>query len=402
MAYNNRLEMADSAPLVDSVARAPSSTLRPTTVPIRTVGTQREKLKALLEYGPDRSDPRLWHFECHGLYNPHNMCFRNAALQGLIHTSAFAQLFLQLGDVLERDEFIHVAPLVHATVDFIRMFYRQAGGGLLDRVDLFAALTAAMPMLFRTAPIAVEQGEDLVMQSAEDSGEFLAEYLRKLNFEFDLIRRSLRSPAWRSSSSQLDSEYMMHTNQTAIYSLFGVTISEKPGSFVMMIPINRNVSSVTEGLRLYFQHIREPAYFEQLPAVLVLNLGCFVFDYARSVRTTVKTIQMIDIPEVLDIPEEFLTPYYQPPSTVQYRLSGVVYHHGATAITGHYTADVAHPGHRFHHRRARDEEDARPWFRMNDTAVSAVRAADVYRATKTCRDGTPSTKTPFVLFYERI
>ncbi|KAF8916391.1 hypothetical protein CPB85DRAFT_282962 [Mucidula mucida] len=218
MADNNRLG-THSAPLVDTVSRGPNSASS-SSVPVQTVDTQRlAKLKDLIQNGADIADPCQWRFDSHGLHNPHNMCFRNAALQGLVHTSAFAQLFLQLGEVLKRDEFIHVAPLVHATVDFIRMFYHKAGTNrdpqhnfwisedvtvghpLEPSTKLFAALTAAMPDLFKATPITVEQGEKLIMQSEEDSGEFLMSYLNKLNFEFDLIGRVLRSPAWRPSSS---------------------------------------------------------------------------------------------------------------------------------------------------------------------------------------------------------
>ncbi|KAF8916413.1 hypothetical protein CPB85DRAFT_1289600 [Mucidula mucida] len=346
------------------------------------------------------------------------MCFRNAALQGLVHTSEFAQLFLQLGEVLKRDEFIHVAPLVHATVDFIRMFYHKAGTNrdpqhnfwvnkdvtvghpLEPSTKLFAALTAAMPDLFKATPITVEQGENLVMQSEEDSGEFLMSYFNKLNFEFDLIGRVLRSPAWRPSSSQLAKDYMRNPKQTSIYRLFGAAISERV-HFVMTIPIDKSVVDVAGCLRLYFQHLPEPAYFEQLPSVLVLNLGRFVFGSRGGVQTTFKELKMIKIPQVLTIPEALISSYFQLPSIVNYRLFAVVYHHGPTAVTGHYTADAAHPGYRLHHHRARDEKDTRPWFRANDTSVSHLQATEVYR-TPDCPDGKPSTKTPFVLFYEQI
>ncbi len=77
----------------------------------------------------------------------------------------------------------------------------------------------------------------LVMQSEEDSGEFLMSYFNKLNFEFDLIGRVLRSPAWRPSSSQLAKDYMRNPKQTSIYRLFGAAISERV-HFVMTIPID--------------------------------------------------------------------------------------------------------------------------------------------------------------------
>ncbi len=199
----------------------------------------------------------------------------------------------------------------------------------------------------------------------------------------------------------------------------------------------KSVVDVADCLRLYFQHLPEPAYFEQLPSVLVLNLGRFVFGSRGGVQTTFKELKMIKIPQVLTIPEgtphvvlvtDFLLTFYHGQHSYLLifnspRLSiidfsqvcskdcrnlpsmilmvSVVYHHGPTAVTGHYTADAAHPGYRLHHHRARDEKDTRPWFRANDTSVSHLQATEVYR-TPDCPDGKPSTKTPFVLFYEQI
>ncbi|KAF9010442.1 hypothetical protein BDZ89DRAFT_1143471 [Hymenopellis radicata] len=271
MAYSGGFQSSSSALPMDSTARnhTPPSALP--TASVQPARPRHAKLATLLEHGPDEHDARLWRFESHGLYNPQNMCFRNAGLQGLIHTSVFARLFLQLGDVLNRDEFGHIAPLVHATIEFVRMFYHQvedrrpeadswvtrdlSTGFYLNPTKLSDALANALPRFFTSQPIAVQPDQfsptfvkaDLVyykatFQSEEDCGEFLVEYLSVLNVEFDMIRRSLSSPTWKPSAQELRREYdgyrFESTKETAVYRLFSTLISETP-EFLLRLPITR-------------------------------------------------------------------------------------------------------------------------------------------------------------------
>ena len=55
---------------------------------------------------------------------------------------------------------------------------------------------------------------------------------------------------------------------------------------------------------------------------------------------------------------------------VQYRLCGVLYHHGASAGNGHYTVDVLHPNG--------DSGSGDGWLHIDDETVSAVRQEEVF------------------------
>ena len=55
---------------------------------------------------------------------------------------------------------------------------------------------------------------------------------------------------------------------------------------------------------------------------------------------------------------------------VHYKLYGVLYHHGASASSGHYTVDVLHPNE--------DSGSGDGWLRVDDEALSTVRQEDVF------------------------
>jgi ubiquitin carboxyl-terminal hydrolase 10 len=50
---------------------------------------------------------------------------------------------------------------------------------------------------------------------------------------------------------------------------------------------------------------------------------------------------------------------------VHYKLYGVLYHHGESAGSGHYTVDVLHPNG--------DNGDGEDWLHIDDETVGAVR-----------------------------
>ena len=55
---------------------------------------------------------------------------------------------------------------------------------------------------------------------------------------------------------------------------------------------------------------------------------------------------------------------------VQYKLYGVLYHHGESAGSGNYTVDVLHPNG--------DGARGEAWLRIDDGSVSVVRHEDVF------------------------
>ena len=54
-----------------------------------------------------------------------------------------------------------------------------------------------------------------------------------------------------------------------------------------------------------------------------------------------------------------------------YKLHGVLYHHGASAGSGHYPVDVLHP--------IGDTDSEEAWLHIDDEVVNAVQRDDVFR-----------------------
>jgi ubiquitin carboxyl-terminal hydrolase 10 len=73
-----------------------------------------------------------------------------------------------------------------------------------------------------------------------------------------------------------------------------------------------------------------------------------------------------------------------------YKLYGVLYHHGESAGSGHYTVDVLH--------RNEDSGSGEAWLHIDDEAVSAVRHNDVFGGHENER---VDERCAYMLFYCR-
>lgn len=111
-------------------------------------------------------------------------------------------------------------------------------------------------------------------------------------------------------------------------------------------------------------------FIDSLPPVLILHLKRFHYDSATN--RAQKIWKKVGYPLELDIPKEVLPPHRRNLLSTQggagqYRLMGVIYHHGKNASGGHYTVDI---------RR----QDGREWIRMDDTALRRIRSEEVAQA----------------------
>ena len=75
---------------------------------------------------------------------------------------------------------------------------------------------------------------------------------------------------------------------------------------------------------------------------------------------------------------------------VYYKLYGVLYHHGRSAGSGHYTVDVLHS--------YGDSDHGEAWLHIDDEAVGAVRHEDVFGGHDDVRVG---ERCAYMLFYCR-
>ena len=133
-------------------------------------------------------------------------------------------------------------------------------------------------------------------------------------------------------------------------------------------------------------------HVEDLPQILVLHLKRFLYDGASN--RIVKISKPVQFAPELIIPLGTILFFYFPVlyrliflrcsvdseimasnfgksvEPAHYKLYGVLYHHGDSASTKHYTVDVRHPNE--------DGSNGETWMHIDNEVVSVVRNEDVF------------------------
>ena len=143
------------------------------------------------------------------------------------------------------------------------------------------------------------------------------------------------------------------------------------------------ISGVWSPARSAFVDARKQVCIEALPPILVLHLKRFMFDEVGGVQ---KNCKQISYPLRFHIDAEVQSaPLRRVDLSPEYRLYGVVYHHGKFASGGHYTVDVV-------------RQDGSGWINIDDTQVTPIPAEEVVR--KGSAPNEPGEA--FLLFYQRV
>lgn len=109
---------------------------------------------------------------------------------------------------------------------------------------------------------------------------------------------------------------------------------------------------------------------DDTPEILVAHLKRFSYTIEdtkeyQSIQEQVRKIsKSITYPSRLEIPKECFTAAVATPSPPTYTLSGVIYHHGPSTTSGHYTADVKIVGD-----NGREE-----WINIDDISLNKISA----------------------------
>ena len=114
-------------------------------------------------------------------------------------------------------------------------------------------------------------------------------------------------------------------------------------------------------------------FLQEVPPILILHLKRFVYQ----TNTIQKLHKHIQFPSTLTLTPDLFSskrPGYS------YELLSVVYHHGTTAVNGHYTCDVKSP--------------AGEWLRVDDTVIVPVSEESVLEA--------KGDRSEYLLMYQRI
>lgn len=142
----------------------------------------------------------------------------------------------------------------------------------------------------------------------------------------------------------------------------------------------------------------QTVHIDSLPLILVLHLKRFLYD--ANAGGVGKVGKQVSFTPELEIGNDIVAPGRKIPST-RYKLFGVLYHHGSSALGGHYTLDVLHPNinHEYHHGPHSATATAKPreaWVRIDDELVSDVSPDVVFSAPE--RDD----RCAYLLFYRRV
>ena len=133
--------------------------------------------------------------------------------------------------------------------------------------------------------------------------------------------------------------------------------------------------------------LSQQVQIDALPPVLVLHLERFLYDAAADgivkINKPIQFAPELEIPlgTIFSFAFSVLAKAKNPPcpaapvagnsvEPVHYKLYGVLYHHGESTDSGHYTVDVLHPN--------RDGGSGESWLHIDDEAVGAVRHEEVF------------------------
>ncbi|CCH40898.1 Ubiquitin carboxyl-terminal hydrolase [Wickerhamomyces ciferrii] len=134
---------------------------------------------------------------------------------------------------------------------------------------------------------------------------------------------------------------------------------------------------------------KKQTFIDKLPEVLVVHLKRFSFISKSNNQLyghIEKIRKKISYKSELKIPEEVISPSTRKFNSINlnYKLTGIVYHHGISSEGGHYTVDVLN--------QSKDE-----WIRFDDTIITELSLDDVLSGGDD--DG---VKTAYILMYERV
>lgn len=297
-----------------------------------------------------------------GLINKSTNCFAHAPLQALLMSPLF--------HIVQQIETTYpFSPVLNAMKMFFQSF--TIAKGVVDKMDSPFEPTCIYEMLHSKIPN-FENGRQ------EDAEEFLGIILSNLHDEMVLaVRTSKRTVQfqppvleeeddgeWQQMGKKNKAQVTRNTSNlesSPVSELFGGltrSVVSKPGAkesatlqpfLSLQLDIQyQQIAHVRDAL-LRFTHEEQITLndaecyrretLESLPPVLILHLKRFIFNETGCQ----KFHKEIDFDFNLTITDAMLSPCAKTSAERNYKLFAIVFHHGAHAAGGHYSAVVYHP-----------------------------------------------------------
>ncbi|KAJ5105203.1 hypothetical protein NUU61_002550 [Penicillium alfredii] len=366
--------------------------------------------------------------EPRGLVNTGNMCYMNSVLQVLVSCVPFYQFLDHVGRRASHS-FQSDLPLIDSMIMFMREFRVIDAANSEEQLrlrlkpnELEQYGEAFIPEFVYEMIRQLPRFRDMRRGHQQDVQEFLGFLLEEMHEECARAAKHTLDKAQKAQdagdASAADGASgdgwleVGHKQKAAVTQSSGAIITESPvtkifgGKIRSEFKVPGNKTSVTlepyqplqldigspdvhnivdalkgltkpESIQGDFNSSRGPnvtatkqVFIETLPPVLILHLKRFQYDNLTG--ATQKIWKKVGYPLDLEIPREVFPAHRRNIITAQgglpqYRLMGVIYHHGKNASGGHYTVDV---------RR----QEGREWIRMDDTVLRRVRSEDVAEA----------------------
>ncbi|KAJ2849451.1 hypothetical protein IWW36_002612 [Coemansia brasiliensis] len=345
-----------------------------------------------------------------GLVNTGNMCFMNVVLQALLYCGPFYNLLQSIKDNVVFS-FGTSTPLLESLIMFMHEF-KQDKTGLAD-----LETELAEPFVPENVYDALQQKNvfQTLRGQQEDAQEFMSHLVDGIHEEMATVLQARQAETERTGSAgwievrakNRAGQVRSSHEATPITQIFGGTLqsaltepavagraiqrmSREPFRWLALDVSAAEVERVEDALDAlvapetiegFVDAKGAPAaatkqtVLEHVPPVLVLHLKRFVFCADEGVK---KVHKFIEYPETLALAPQWLARGAGRQRGKQYRLSGVIYHHGSDASGGHYTCDVV---------RAGDE-----WVRFDDVDISGLAGVDAALEEK-------KDRTAYILFY---
>ncbi|KAK2166661.1 hypothetical protein LSH36_37g14022 [Paralvinella palmiformis] len=379
-------------PISDDVVSKKQATKLPETVtPEKDVAIQ--ELGAFLKsyqlcYKPPALQPR-------GLINKGNWCYVNATLQALLACAPFCNLMRSLPShpLLQRGP--TSTPVLDSIIEFINEFSSMPPGKPQDKnnkgkgnvkYDIPTGPIFEPTYVYKMLQVIKYDGFKGGKQ--EDAEEFLSCLLNGLHDEMvaamkienikksndgtkdDLSEDELVDDAgWeqvgpKNKSVVTRSPMTVHTVQEALNNLVS---KEQLQDFTC----SKTKMEVDASRR---------TLLEELPAILLLHLKCFVYDKNGGCQ---KVVKQLDFSAMLDIHKDLLSSAarsHYPPAQRRYKLFAVVKHIGVRSAGGHYVADIYH-------------QSLGEWVHYDDNIVHVVSLPQVFKFRH--------PRVPYLLYYRR-
>ncbi|CAJ0627839.1 10372_t:CDS:10 [Entrophospora sp. SA101] len=325
-----------------------------------------------------------------GLMNNGNTCFMNAILQPLSHCPPLYNLLMTVSKEVAHS-FKSKTPLIDSLVMFMNE-YKQSKLG--DNAEEYGE--PFLPEYVYYALRGLKRFNSMKGRQ-EDAEEFLCFLLDGLHEEFltfqeenkNIVTQPDKNTKYRTNGKN-DGEWMENEIQeTPVSRIFGGqfrSVLKCPGSndSITLQPYQSlqldiqpdDVKTIGDALKNLTAPERvddfystqkggniqatKNLYIETLPPILILHLKRFVYD---NVGGTQKLSKFISYPAKLNI-------------------QAVVYHHGKSAMGGHYTCDIL-------------RQNAE-WLHIDDTVITPISAEDVALAECPTQ---PTDRLAYILFY---